>query len=103
MSPTVYLNAPEVDNETCPLKWWKENETRFPALLKQATKYLGVPATSVPAERVFSAAGNIVNQKRSCLLPENVNILVFLKKMKQGKSVRPNIIQTLYCSVIKQL
>ena len=64
-----YLNVPEVDNDTCPLKWWKENETRFPALLKQATKYLGVPATSVPAERVFSAA-------------RNVNMLLFLKKMK---------------------
>ena len=82
LSPTVYLNAPEVDNETCPLKWWKENETRFPALVKLATKCLGVLATSVLAERVFSAAGNIVNQKRSCLLPENVNMLVFFKKMK---------------------
>ena len=69
-------------NEICPLKWWKENEMRFPTLSKLATKYLGVSATSVPAKGVFSAAGNIVNQKRSCLLPENVNMLVFFKKMK---------------------
>ena len=40
--------------------------------------YLAIPATSVPAEHAFSEAGHIVNQKRSCLLAENVNKLVFL-------------------------
>ena len=41
-------------------------------------EYLAIPATSVPAELAFSVAGHIVNQKRSCLLAENVNKLVFL-------------------------
>ena len=27
---------------------------------------------------VFSTAGHVVSQKRSCLLPDNVNKLVFL-------------------------
>ena len=36
-----------------------------------------VPATSVPSEQAFSLAGYIVNQRRACLLPENVNMLVF--------------------------
>ena len=41
---------------------------------------LCAPSTSVPSEGVFSAAGNIVSKKRSSLLPENVNSLIFLNK-----------------------
>ena len=67
----------EVSCET-PLHWWKVNSTRYPYLSFIAKKYLAIPATSVPAERAFSVAGHIVNQRRSCLLPENVNKLVFL-------------------------
>ena len=35
-------------------------------------------ATSVPSEQVFSVAGSVVDEKRSRLLPENVDKLVFL-------------------------
>ena len=67
----------EMSCET-PLHWWKVNSTRYPYLTYIAKKYLAIPATSVPAECAFSVAGHIVNQKRSCLLAENVNKLVFL-------------------------
>lgn len=61
-----------------PLVWWKHNSRRFPILSKLARTYLPIPATSVPSERAFSIAGHIANAKRACLLPENVNMLVFL-------------------------
>ena len=63
-----------------PLAWWKSYEAQFPLLAKLAKMYLCIPATSVPSERVLSAAGSIVNAKRACLLPENVNMLVFLSQ-----------------------
>ena len=42
------------------------------------TCHLCVPTTSVRSERVFSIAGQVFNAKRACLLPDNVNVLVFL-------------------------
>ena len=49
----------------------------YPHLSKMARKYLGIVATSVPSERLFSVTGNIVNSKRSSLDPSNVEKLVF--------------------------
>ena len=71
------LEGDEWDNLN-PLQWWASSMMRYPRLSQLATKYLAPPATSVPSEQAFSAAGNIVNIKRSCLLPDNVNMLVFL-------------------------
>ena len=65
-------------SEEKPLVWWKTYESQLPLLAKLARKYLCIPATSVPSERSFSTSGHIVNAKRACLLPENVDMLVFL-------------------------
>ena len=65
-------------NASTLLNWWKQNCFRYPYLAQLVCKYLLVPATSVPSERVFSRAGHIVNDRRACLLPQNVNMLVFL-------------------------
>ena len=61
-----------------PLEWWSSRTHAFPNLATMAQKYLGIVASSVPSERLFSTAGNIVNAKRAALSPENVNKLVFL-------------------------
>ena len=63
-----------------PLHWWKANQSRYSTLTLFAKKYmyLAIPATSVPSERAFSHGGHVVNVKKSCLLPDNVKMLVFL-------------------------
>jgi hypothetical protein len=42
-------------------EWWVQNKFRFPNIFHFVKKYLIVPATSVPAERVFSKAVLFLN------------------------------------------
>ncbi len=63
---------------TNPLEWWKCRSGIYPMLSNLMQHYLCIPGTSVPSERVFSAAGNIVNKKRCSLHSTNVDMLVFL-------------------------
>ena len=58
--------------------WWNKNKYRFPNLFKLSKKYLIVPVRSVPAERVFTKAGEIIINKRSRLSRERANELIFL-------------------------
>ena len=58
-----------------PLGWWKEHEGQYPFLSRVAKKHLSTPGTSVPSERVFSTAGDIISTKR-----EHLDQLLFLNK-----------------------
>ncbi|XP_030224922.1 zinc finger BED domain-containing protein 1-like [Gadus morhua] len=75
-----YLITPTVDGEQDPLAWWRVHNVNFPWLSKLARKYLCIPATSAPSERLFSASGNIVTCQRASLKPAKVDMLVFLAK-----------------------
>lgn len=63
-----------------PLSYWKERAVIFPHLYVIAKKYLCMPATSVPCERIFSKAGEIICKKRSRLSPSTAEQLIFLNK-----------------------
>ena len=76
----IFLREPVLGTNANPLKWWKANESRFLILSKLAKRLLCIPATSVPAERIFSTSGLIVNNQRASLKPENLDMLVFLNK-----------------------
>ena len=52
-----------------PLLWWRNHETYFPTIAKLARKYLCIPASTAPSERVFSTAKNILQKKRWRILP----------------------------------
>ena len=54
------------------------HRSHYPILAKLIRKFWCVPATSVRSEELFSAAGNMLSQKRNRLLPENLDKLVFL-------------------------
>lgn len=60
-----YLSTPTnlslfTDNKefTDPLQWWRDiGSLKYPLMAKLARKFLSVPCTSVPAERMFSSSG----------------------------------------------
>lgn len=68
-----FLRKPAVGPNADLLKWWKANEHCFLILSKLAKRLLCIP-TSVPAERLFSISGLIVNR------PENIYVLAFLNR-----------------------
>ncbi|XP_040184728.1 E3 SUMO-protein ligase ZBED1-like [Rana temporaria] len=75
-----YLFLGNTDSEDDPLVWWKVYKEQYQRLSAVARKYLCIPATSSPSERVFSTGGNIVTCRRFALKPQNVDRLVFLAK-----------------------
>ena len=74
----VYLKADLADPDSCPLEWWKEHCTNFPKMANVAKVLLAVPASQSTSERIFSVAGRIVTEERTCLLAENMKKLVFI-------------------------
>ena len=64
--------------ERNPLTSWKAWAPTSKYLTKLVKRPLSITATSVPSERLFSSAGNLISEKRSCLNPENVSMLLFL-------------------------
>ncbi|XP_060567575.1 E3 SUMO-protein ligase ZBED1-like [Ruditapes philippinarum] len=72
-------NQPQSSKQQTLLQWWQANHYFYPQLATLAKKYLAVPASSVPSERVFSLAGIVVDKKRSRLKPDLVDTLIFMK------------------------
>ena len=58
----------------------KSNGPVGQALLTIVKKYLTPPATSTSVERLFSAAGLIMEAKRNCLCPDKLNQLLFVRE-----------------------
>ncbi|KAK6181734.1 hypothetical protein SNE40_009530 [Patella caerulea] len=77
-----YLAMPNLNYEADPLLWWRENGLHLPILCRLARKYLCIPATSSPSERLFNTSGQVVNCKRTCLKPHKVNMLVNSKEFR---------------------
>ena len=73
-----YRIQPGAADEDDPLVWWSLHAGAFPEISELAINYLATPATSVPCERLFSKAGQVVNKQRASFAPQNVNKRVCL-------------------------
>ena len=61
-----------------PLKWWNDRKHAYPLITKRVKKMFSIVATSVPSERLFSCDGNVISKRRSYLLPESADKLIFI-------------------------
>ena len=61
------------------LKWRNQHSGDFPNLVKIVRTYLCCPSSSVPSEQLFSSAGLIYDEKRTSLLADKAEKLLFLK------------------------
>lgn len=75
-----YLSMPHQEMKCNVATYWNENKSVLDPLCDIALKYSIIPATSVPSERIFSKAGQILSARRNRLLPKNLDILIFLNK-----------------------
>ena len=82
----VYLqmkfDTPEFD-DVSPLKFWKEQSSKFPKLSTIARSVFAIPATQNKTERSFSAAGNTLTDLRTCLDPEHLRELLLVRSFNK--------------------
>ena len=63
------------DDDFDVLAWWSRPErVRFQTLRKIAAQILAVPSSTVAVEQTFSQSGQILDERRSRLLPETLEV-----------------------------
>ncbi|XP_049300633.1 E3 SUMO-protein ligase ZBED1-like [Anopheles funestus] len=75
-----YISEKKLQVKCDPFLWWKEREVIYPTLSYFAKQYLSIPASSVPCERIFSKAGNILTEKRNRLTSKKLKEIIFIKQ-----------------------
>ena len=75
-----YLMEPLLDyKESQPFVWWADHKSRYPTVAQVARRYLSATATSIPSERLFSAAGNVYDDRRNRITADHAQHLLFIK------------------------
>lgn len=73
-----YLQEPLLGREENPITWWSDRKLFYPRLHDLAMARLCVMPTSVPSERIFSKAGQILTDRRCRLSGLKVKQTMFL-------------------------
>ena len=73
----VYLIKTNKNNELWPLEWWRANGGKNWNVTRVAQKWLEVPETSTPSERVLSVCGVVDTAERSNILGVSIEKQVF--------------------------
>lgn len=61
------------------VNYWRSKQNLYPNLFTIFIQHSCIPATSSTCESEFSRAGMVITNRRSCILPENVNDLMIAR------------------------
>ncbi len=75
-----YLSEMPIGRNENALTYWRINKDRYPELAPLARAYLSAPCTNIDRERLLSWAGQVVDEKRSCLFDDKAEMLLFVKR-----------------------
>lgn len=67
------------------IKWWHSHSVQFPILARIAKDVLAIPASTVASESAFSAGKRVLDEKRSSLHPDTIEICVCKKDWDQAE------------------
>ena len=56
------------------IEWWSRHQNTYPILAKIAKQILACPVSTVAVEQAFSAGGNILDETRSNMTPESLEV-----------------------------
>lgn len=73
-----YLNEQIISRHENPLLWWSERQKVYPRLYEIVKTRLCIIATSVPCERLFSKAGQVITDRRNRLQSKKISKILFL-------------------------
>ena len=66
-----------------PLIFWKLHSQQFPLLSKLAEQIHSIPATSSSVEQQFSAAGLVINERRTNLSPHQLDNILLIRSLRK--------------------
>jgi len=72
-----YVEEPFIGRRENTLAWWSARMKVYPHLSKWALRNFCMVTTSVPSERVFSKAGQLISERRARLSSKNVQAVMF--------------------------
>ncbi|XP_074989316.1 glutamate receptor ionotropic, kainate 1 isoform X5 [Caretta caretta] len=84
-----YQAEPIINMDACSLEWWLKHEGTYESLVHLPRKYLAMPATTVPCERLFSLSG-LIRLQELIKAPSRYNIKIKIRQLPSGnKDARP--------------
>lgn len=95
-SPPIHEHIPE--NLTAEadakwlLAWWRTNRSRYPRMAKIARRYIGIPASEVGVERLFSRGRDLLGLRRYALQPGTMKMLTILKAFYNDELFRKALV-----------